>query len=163
MKRICLALGFLLAAGTGGFGAAQPSAVPHARQAVKRTSLRFAGGRKIMVDVMDTPAGRERGLMFRRRLARNYGMLFVFPAEAGLQFWMKNTFVSLDIVFISRDKRVTVVHKRVRASTADTTDADVARVAGAGQYVLELPAGAAERLGLRPGQPIDFEAEIPKE
>ena len=161
MKRLCLTLGLALAAGA--LGAEEGSALRRAHPTVKRTVLRMAGGARIMADVMDTEAGRERGLMFRRRLPRDYGMLFVFPVEGWLQFWMKNTFVSLDIVFIGRDKRVSAIHGRVRASTEQTLDADVARVAGTGQYVLELPAGAAERLGLKLGQALDFKAEIPKE
>ena len=100
--------------------------------------------------------------MFRRSLPRDYGMLFVFPAEKPMQFWMKNTWVSLDIVFIDNDKRITRVHKRVRPSTAKTTDEEVARVGGPAQYVLELPAGAADRERLKERQALRFAVELPE-
>lgn len=136
---------------------------PAARPQIKKTGLEFSSGKKITVDVMDTEAGREKGLMFRRKLPKNYGMLFVFPQENSLQFWMKNTWASLDILFIRGDKSISVVHERVRASTEDMTDDEVARVSGTGQYVLELPAGAARRYGLKAGQLLKFDAAIPRE
>lgn len=128
---------------------------------VKTTELRLPDGAKLKVDVVDDPLTRERGLMHRKSLPRDYGMLFVFPRPRPLTFWMKNTFVPLDMVFIGPDKRVTVVHRAVPASRADTPDAEVARAGGDGQYVLELPAGAADRHKLAAGQRLDFEAAIP--
>ena len=128
----------------------------------KQCRLSFASGRQITADVVDTPAAREKGLMFRRSLPRDYGMLFVFPRQMLMSFWMKNTWVSLDIVFIGADKRVTRVHERVRPSAEETTDERVARVGGPAQYVLELPAGAARRHGIKAGQLVGFEAEAPE-
>src|SRR5438105_1817030 len=118
----------------------------HARQ---QASLKFPDGQTIQVDVVDTPLERERGLMFRRKLPKDYGMLFVFPREEPMTFWMKNTWSSLDILFISADKRISSLHKKVKASMEKTTDEQVARVGGAGQFVLELPAGAAARHKLK--------------
>jgi hypothetical protein len=145
---------------------ASPAAVAEADaapQVVSRhTDLRFASGRKIKVDVVDTPASRETGLMYRKSLPRDYGMLFVFPIEiANMTFWMKNTWVSLDIVFIDADRKITRIHQRVMPSTEQTTDEEVARVRGPAQYVLELPAGAARRYKLKVGEPIDFAAAVP--
>jgi hypothetical protein len=128
----------------------------------KQCRVSFASGRQITADVVDTPLAREKGLMFRRSLPKGYGMLFVFPREMAMSFWMKNTWVSLDIVFIGKDKRVTRVHERVRPSTEDTPDAAVARVGGPAQYVLELPAGAARRYRLKAGQFVGFEAAVPE-
>lgn len=125
------------------------------------TSLRLASGRELQVEVARTPAERERGLMFRRELPPDYGMLFVFPQQMDLQFWMKNTFVSLDIIYIDSAKTVTRVHARVKASTPRTRDEDVARVGGYGQYVLELPAGAARLYGIELGQKLKFDIPIP--
>ncbi|MFA6004325.1 MAG: DUF192 domain-containing protein [Elusimicrobiota bacterium] len=150
--RLSLLLLLLLAAAPG----------PGAAGQGLRADVRFASGRGISADVADTPAGRQRGLMFRKTLAPDYGMLFVFPFEADMSFWMKNTWVSLDIVFIGRDKRITRVHERVRPSTDKTTDEAVARVHGLAQYVLELPAGAARRYKLRAGQGVEFSARIPE-
>lgn len=125
-------------------------------RAARRTQLQFPDGNKIIVDVVDTSADRERGLMFRKKLPRDYGMLFVFPAESTMQFWMKNTWASLDILFIGRDKMITRLYPRVKPSTPFTSDESVARVRGWGQYVLELPAGAAARHKLKEGQFLEF-------
>ncbi len=115
-----------------------------------------------MAEVADTPDLRETGLMFRQSLPKNYGMLFVFPDEQDRRFWMKNTWVSLDIVFIGADKTVRRIHERVKASTSQTTDAEIARVGGPGQFVLELPAGSAKRYRLKEGRRLDFLVDIPK-
>jgi uncharacterized protein len=152
--------GLILAAAVWALCAAAPAGAP--QRVARHCALRFDSGRRITADVVDTPAGREKGLMFRRSLPKDYGMLFVFPFEMGMNFWMKNTWVSLDIVFIGKDKKITRVHERVRPSTEETTDAEVARVGGPAQYVLELPAGAARRYKLKAGQALAFDAAIPE-
>lgn len=129
----------------------------------KTTELAFPDGKVIIVDVVDTPLARERGLMFRKSLPKDYGMLFVFERQGGMQFWMKNTWTSLDIVFIDKEKRITAVHHRVRPSTAATRDEDVARAGGLAQYVLELPAGDAKRHKLKAGRELKFEVAVPRD
>jgi uncharacterized membrane protein (UPF0127 family) len=64
-------------------------------------------------------------------------------------------------VWIGADKKVTVVHDHMKESTVDTPDDKVAVAGGRGQYVLELPAGAAARHKLNPGDQLKFEAAIP--
>lgn len=118
--------------------------------------LAFPDGSAISVDVAETPATRQKGLMYRTALAPDYGMLFVFEAESVIQFWMKNTLVDLDMVFIDKDKRITVVHRDVPRSRLDTPESEVARRSGLARYVLELPAGAAARRGLKAGQALRF-------
>ena len=113
--------------------AATPACKPQI--VVKKAALTFPDGKTIQVDVVDTPATREIGLMCRTRLPRDYGMLFAFPKEMGLGFWMKNTLVSLDLVWIGSDKKITVVFARLKASSLDTPEKDVARAGGKGQYV----------------------------
>lgn len=166
MRKFCFILTGALAASNPGVGAAPAAfaleAARSPQKALRRIPLRLANGKWISVDLADTPRKRERGLMFRRKLPGDYGMLFVFPEPMGLQFWMKNTWVSLDIVFIGRDKRITRVHRRVKPSTEKTADSEVARVGGFGQYVLELPAGTAARERLEEGQALDFELAIPR-
>jgi len=88
-------------------------------------------------------------------------MLFVFPQEQALQFWMKNTLADLDMVWISPDKKVTGIHRDVPKSRADTPDEAVARRMGTGKYVLELPAGAALRHKLKVGDNLQFEWKDP--
>ena len=91
-----------------------PAVVPEQKMSLlPTTKLRLPDGEVLFVEVADTPENREIGLMFRKSLPKEYGMLFVFPGEQGLQFWMKNTFVDIDIVWISRDKKVAGVHRDV--------------------------------------------------
>lgn len=131
------------------------------QQGLPTTTLRFPDGRSMSVELAVTPEQREIGLMNRLTLPKDYGMLFVFPIEQGLEFWMKNTFVALDMVFIDRHGKVTAVHPRVPRSYPNTPDHDLARRGGLGQYVLELPAGAAKRRKLRVGQTLDFKITVP--
>jgi len=78
-----------------------------------------------------------------------------------LSFWMKNTLVPLDILWIGADKKIIVIAPRLKASTVETPEDQVARAGGRGQYVLELPAGAAKRRGLKAGDTLKFDVEIP--
>ena len=153
---IPLALSWALSA-----AAAAPAPVCKPQTVSKQAALRFPDGKTIKVDVVDTPATRETGLMCRTKLPKDYGMLFVFSQEMDLGFWMKNTLVSLDLVWIGSDKRITTLAPRLKASTVDTPEEQVARAGGRGRYVLELPAGAAKRHGLKAGDVLKFEVSIP--
>lgn len=145
-SRILLAALFLAACRGAEKGVQPPTA------ALPVATVSFPGGASLRVELALTPADRERGLMHRTTLPPDYGMLFVFPREQALQFWMKNTIVDLDMVFIGADRRVNEVHRDVPRSAADTPEANVARRGGVAQYVLELPAGGAARYGLARGQ-----------
>lgn len=106
--------------------------------------------------VADTPHKQEKGLMFVTDLPEHKGMLFVFDQEQDLHFWMKNTLIDLDMVFIGADKKVTSVAHEVPHSYTYTPDYDVATAQGYGQYVLELPAKTAAKHGVMPGTEIQF-------
>jgi uncharacterized membrane protein (UPF0127 family) len=98
------------------------------------------------VEVARTPAEQERGLMFRERLAPGTGMLFVFPASQDHVFWMRNTLIPLDMIFI--DERGVVVGVVERAEPLS----ERGRSAGApSRYVLEVPGGFAAEHGVRAG------------
>jgi hypothetical protein len=98
------------------------------------------------VEIADTPAERERGLMFRTAMAPDAGMIFVYPAPGHPYFWMKNTLIPLDMIFIEPSGRVARV--KPMAAPGDLTAVD----GGAGvQFVLEINGGLAERLGIGPG------------
>lgn len=156
------ALALSLAVASSAAPAPRPAAAACKPQKVfKKAALTFPDGKTIAANVVDTPESREIGMMCLTKLRSDYGMLFVFPQEMDLSFWMKNTLVSLDIVWIGADKKVTVVHDHMKKSTVDTPDDKVAVARGRGQYVLELPAGAARKRGLKPGDLLAFSVAIP--
>lgn len=107
---------------------------------------------RLRVEFALTPQTRERGLMFRRDLAPDAGMLFVFPPPARRQvFWMRNTYLPLDMIFIDEALRVVGVVERAEPLT-DTPRA----VPGDSLYVLEVNAGFARAHGLGPGARVEI-------
>jgi len=106
----------------------------------------------VEVEVARTPAETQRGLMFRRHMDPNAGMLFQFARPRQLTFWMHNTFIPLDMVFITSDMRVLGV---VENATPETDDAR--EVEGISQYVLEVNAGYAREHGIAAGTMVRFE------
>ncbi len=106
--------------------------------------------------VADTPDKQEHGLMYVTDLPEEKGMLFVFDQEDRQLFWMKNTLIDLDIVFIGADKTVTRVAENVPHSALETPAEEVAVVPGFGKYVLELAAGTAAKHQITPGSQLHF-------
>ncbi|MBI2788651.1 MAG: DUF192 domain-containing protein [Elusimicrobia bacterium] len=157
------ALMLLLALSPAAFAGGAPSAkcVPQAVPKAKKTALTFPDGQKIRIDLVDTPMTREIGLMCVTKMPRTYGMLFVFPQDMYLNFWMKNTLVPLDILWIGPDKRITEIHEKLHESTVDTPDEKIVTAGGRGQFVLELASGEASRRKLKVGDQLKFEAAIP--
>jgi uncharacterized membrane protein (UPF0127 family) len=97
------------------------------------------------VEIADDPGERERGLMFREDLPDNHGMLFVFDQTGQVGFWMKNTPMALDLIFIDPKGMIAAVRRGEPESVAVIAP-DVAT-----RYVLELEAGTAARAGLKTG------------
>lgn len=139
-----------------------PSGERTAPRADDITEIRYAVlpcGKKISVELALTPEEQARGLMNRTRLAPDSGMLFVFPSGGDRLFWMKNTLVDLDILFIDGTLRISSVAAGVPRSRPGAADAEVAKVAGSGTYVLEIASGAAAACGAEPGARIAFLSE----
>lgn len=105
----------------------------------------------VTVEIAATPASRERGLMFRRELEPMHGMLFVFSEDADHGFWMKNTPLSLDIIFIDARRRVV----GILANTVPYSERQL-RVGHRSRYVLEVAAGFCVRHGVEVGDTLDF-------
>mgnify|MGYP003584766620 CR=1 FL=1 len=107
------------------------------------------------VDVAKTPEQRERGLMFRRELPPNQGMLFVQPTGRAA-FWMKNTFIPLDLLYFDPDG--TLLQIEANALPCQTPDCPVytSRKATV-RYILEINAGAAAQRGIRLNDRLRFE------
>ncbi|GAC1656439.1 MAG: hypothetical protein NVS9B12_08130 [Vulcanimicrobiaceae bacterium] len=121
-----------------------------AKSTVARMSL-HAPKAQLTVEIADTEAKRQVGLMNRTQIAPKTGMIFVFERDALVEFWMKNTLVPLDMVFVSEQGRVRVLWANVPAATLQTPDDRVARRSGFAKYVIELRAGEAAADGLKPG------------
>lgn len=101
------------------------------------------------IELAETPAQQERGMMFRTEMAADAGMLFPMRPPRLAAFWMRNTFIPLDIIFIGADGRVRNIAERAKplSETPIPSDGPVAAV-------LELKGGEAARIGLRPGDRV---------
>jgi len=106
---------------------------------------------RVQVEVAATPSARALGLMYRRRLSPNAGMLFVFPDEAVRRFWMKNTFLPLDMIFLDRTRRVVGVVENATPLSSAALGPDAPAM-----YVLEVHAGFVAAHGIAPGTTAEF-------
>jgi len=115
-----------------------------------------SGGRShvVAVEVADDDARRERGLMFRRELPEGRGMLFVFGEEGEHAFWMKDTLIPLDMIFVDSAGRVTGVVERAQPLSLQL------RSGGPSRWVLEVPGGWAARRGVKAGDTVRVEGIV---
>jgi uncharacterized membrane protein (UPF0127 family) len=111
------------------------------------------GVQSFQVEVADSDRERQYGLMCRRSLAADRGMLFLFPAARPQMFWMRNTLIPLDIVYIGANGRVVSIARNVQP-----LDESGAPSMGAAQFVLELAGGRAGQIGLLPGDRVSHRA-----
>ncbi|MEZ4335973.1 MAG: DUF192 domain-containing protein [Sandaracinaceae bacterium] len=105
----------------------------------------------VRVEVAATPALQRRGLMFRHTMAPDAGMLFVFDEPEVQSFWMRNTYLRLDMIFIDSDRRVVGLVENAAPLTEDERAIDAES-----QYVLEVHGGFAAAHGIIPGTPVRF-------
>ena len=110
--------------------------------------------RCFIVEIANNDEERQKGLMFRESLARDAGMFFVFERPGRHGFWMKNTLISLDIIWISEDQEVVYIKEdalpcgnEVCLSINPTAEA---------LYVLEINSGLVEKLGIKVGDEVEF-------
>lgn len=107
------------------------------------------GVQSFMVEIADSDMEREYGLMCRKSLAADRGMLFLFSRAAPQMFWMRNTLIPLDIVYIGENGRVVSISRNVQP-----LDESGAPSAGPAKFVLELAGGRAAQIGLLPGDRV---------
>jgi len=107
------------------------------------------------VEAAKNPFTATKGLMFRQSLAENEAMLFVSTQEGMHSFWMKNTLIPLDIVFLDKDKKVVEIFKN--AQPCQSKKCQSYRNQQPAQYVLEINAGLSEKIGLEIGSILLFE------
>jgi uncharacterized membrane protein (UPF0127 family) len=109
-----------------------------------------SGDYPFSIEVVDTPESRAQGLMYREKLDANAGMLFDFKQEQMTAFWMQNTLIPLDMIFIAPDGEVKTVHVNARPLDRTSISSQVPV-----QFVLEIPGGRSLEIGLKPGDRIE--------
>lgn len=144
LLRLLRWLGLLLALAIVGTPLAACSDDNHAVLHTAKGNFTFS------IEVVDNDASRERGLMFRTSLAPDAGMLFDFLTPQPVEFWMVNTLIPLDMVFIAADGTVRNIHANARPQDPTPIPSD-----GPVQFVLEIPGGRAAEIGLAPGDRMD--------
>lgn len=140
--------GALLIAAAFAIVALPVAAIAQTLEAV--TLVTSSGRHTFQVEVMRTPEQRARGLMFRRFMPQDRGMLFDFERVEPVSMWMQNTFIPLDMVFIRADGTV--------ARIAEQTEPLSTRTIPSGEPVLgvlEINGGVAARIGLKPGDKVE--------
>ncbi len=116
----------------------------------KLSLVTASGPHPFAVEVMRTEPEREKGLMFRRSLAADRGMLFDFGKVEPVMMWMRNTYIPLDMVFIGPDGRVVST-----AQNAEPLSERIIPSNGAVLSVLEVNAGTVAKLGVQPGDRVE--------
>jgi uncharacterized protein len=147
------------AGGVGGHRAAQtdafvyrPEDAAHAFEGAAHATVRFPGARVITAVLADTPERSMYGYMFHRDVKESEGMLFVYPESGTHPFWMKNTLVPLDIIWMDENFDILYIEAPARPCQADPCPTyGTPRLS---RYVLELRAGTARREGLKPGDTL---------
>lgn len=117
------------------------------------TFITASGSHQITVEIADTPHKRSLGLMFRRSLGDDEGMIFLHDTSAPVGMWMKNTYIPLDMFFVRADG---VIH-RIEKNTRPFSEANISSE-GDVLAVIEMIAGSADRLGIRPGDRVEYPA-----
>jgi len=156
VRRVSLALA-VAACFAGGVGcknsAGQRQTASAGPETAASTVVVDTGERQLTfhVEVARTEPEREKGLMFRDRLAPDAGMIFLFERPSVQTFWMKNTLIPLDMIFIGSDRAIVGVVENAQPLTLTARS-----VGEPSQYVLEIGGGLAARLGIRAGQRVEL-------
>jgi len=139
----------LFLAGFAAFAATPALAQSAAGVTFDKGPLEIVSGAKrhrFTVEFADTDQRRTLGLMYRRQMAADAGMLFDFKRDAPVAMWMRNTFIPLDMLFADRTGLITHIHER-----AIPQDESIIESKGVVRAVLELNGGVVQRLGLKAG------------
>jgi uncharacterized protein len=131
--------------------AAPPAATPSRLEIIPLTIRSGSGDHRFSVEVARSPQEQAQGLMFRERLAPDAGMLFPFPAPRPASFWMKNTLIPLDMLFIRADGTIARIAAKTVPHSLDPVGVDEPVVA-----VLEIAGGRAAALGLSEGDRVGW-------
>lgn len=124
----------------------------------KLLPIALPGGTIIYAEIADTNKKRAEGLMYREHLATNRGMLFTFTQAGPWTFWMKNTKIPLDIIWMNEKRQVIHLERNVPICTRTDDSCPQYRPNDDATYVLELAAGAAEGFKIERGTKLQFTA-----
>jgi hypothetical protein len=106
------------------------------------------------VQLAITAGEKEKGLMDRNKLADDEGMLFVYDSEGGYGYWMKNTFIPLDIIWIDKDKNVVYVNENTQPCIQN--DCPIIKPNVKAKYILEVNAGTSKKIGIKEGSGLEI-------
>jgi uncharacterized membrane protein (UPF0127 family) len=137
--------------GTGPGAAQEPLVANPPLPTVALTLTARGRPQRYTVEVARTPVEQARGLMLRKTMGRGHGMLFPVDPPREASFWMEGTYLPLDIIFIAPDHSV----RRIAANAVPFSKADIPS-GGVAAAVLELNAGEAARIGLKPGDAVSY-------
>lgn len=149
VKALTLCLGAVLTVAvllrSAGTDAAEREPMILAVDPAPLVALTGQGERRFSIEIADEPSERQAGLMFRKTMADDHGMLFVFEATQPVGFWMRNTVMPLDLIFIGQDGRIKTIRQGEPFSDAVISPDEPVR------FVLELKAGTAVKQGIVDG------------
>ena len=122
-----------------------------AQQAVREalSIVTDTGEHRFQVEIADDPRERAVGLMFRRAMSADAGMLFDFMEEQPASFWMRNTYIPLDMIFIKADGTIDSIGERTTPLSEKSVPSK-----GPVRFVLEINGGLSDRLGIEPGDRV---------
>jgi len=118
--------------------------------------IQLPGGVIIQAEIADTMKKRAEGLMYREHLAKDRGMLFTFDQAQAWTFWMKNTKIPLDIIWMNEKKQIIHIARNVPICTRTDDGCPQYQPNDPAMYVLEIGGGEAERLKLEKGSKLQF-------
>jgi uncharacterized membrane protein (UPF0127 family) len=134
----------------GSLLAAKEAEIQFKRQVIKLANQR------ISVEIADTDEKSERGLMYRKSLKKNEGMLFVFPNEQKRSFWMKNTFIDLSVAFFDSNRILTEIHDMKASSSELTIHPDSCESKKPAQFALEMSRGWFKNHSIKVGTKLEI-------
>ena len=106
---------------------------------------------KIDIQIAETDFDRQLGLMFRKSMGENQGMLFIFPEATVQSFWMRNTYISLDMIFVNSEKKIITIHRNTKILSDQSYQSTEQA-----KYVIEVDAGFADKFNIIVGDKVDW-------
>lgn len=153
MRKLGLAAAAALAACSPGPAPSEPPARQQAQTGLEKVPLTVHsanGAHRFTVEVARTREQQLMGLMFRRSLGPDEGMIFTYQPPQDVAFWMRNTLIPLDIIFVRANGTI------ARITTANPSSETPVPSGEAIALVLEIPGGRAAELGIRPGDRVEW-------